>query len=412
MQDVSDEIVVTQARRSRLGRLGWLVGIAVVIAAVAGGWWIASFFQSADQREANAAAPPASPIVSTVELGRLETQKSFGGEIAASSQIAVTFTSPAEATLAVVTGRPLDAGASLNDGDVVTELNGRPVFAMASPFEFYRDLEVGSTGPDVAALQATLVRRGYNLNADGVFGSVTEKAVIALYQDGGYTAPTREAASPNVDPTPQAGDSTAQLTDVAYVPVSELLGLPTLPISVVRGIAVGTPVGKDGTPDVMLGSIDLVVSVSTEPSQIAEISDGDVATFFVDSTEYEGRVSSLVRSAPEAGGSGGAVSPSADGSSPTAASFIVTPTTPMVNVAPGTPVRVLIKRQIVSQESLLVPVIAITDRGETNKTVLVRRDDGSFSEVRITVLGVLEGQAAVIPDRDGALNVGDEVKVG
>ncbi|MBW9110159.1 peptidoglycan-binding domain-containing protein [Microbacterium ureisolvens] len=316
--------------------------------------------------------------------------------------------------MAVVTGRPLEVGATLNDGDILTEVNGRPVFTVASPFAFYRDIGPGDSGPDVIALQTTLAHRGYGVSADGVFGARTDQAVRAWYRDSGYNAPTRAPSLPDADAASERGDGTAAPAEVAYVPVSELQGINSLPISVVRGIAVGDPVGVEGTSDVMLGSPEKVVVVAADPTQMADIAEGDVATIAIDSTEVEARVSGLApRSTEEEGSVGDGDNSSAeDAARATVSSFTVTPTTPLVDLAPGTPVRVLITRHIVSEEALLVPVIAVTDRGAQNNVILVRRSDGSFVEVGVTVLGALDGQAAVAPDEDGAVSVGDEVKVG
>jgi peptidoglycan hydrolase-like protein with peptidoglycan-binding domain len=391
-----------------------VVGIVVVIVAIAGGWWLASFFESSDQREANATAPSPSPIVAVVSTGKLETRKSFTGHVAASSQLPATLTPPAGATVAVVTGHPLEAGATLHDGDQLTEVNGRPVFALTSKFRFYRDMGTGDSGPDVIALQATLAHRGYEVNVDGVFGDLTGQAVRAWYRDNGYAAPIRAVSSPGADAASPSGDGTGTPAGVAYVPVSAMLGVASLPTSVVRGITVGNPVGVDGTPDVVLGSMEKIVLVSTDPAQMTDIAEGDVATLAIGSTEVEARVSSLASASaqtedpPVSGGQ----SPAGNPSQEPAASFIVTPTTPLVDLTPGAPVRVLITRQIVSQKSLLVPLISLTDRGGENKVVLVRRSGGSFVEVRVTVLGTLDGQAAVVPENDGALKAGDEVKVG
>lgn len=420
--EAEESLTVASAKPGR--RLRWFIGIALIVGAVAGAWWLASWFQSPDQREANAAAPSPAPIVAIVSAGTLETSRSFDGQVASSVQVPVTLTPPAEAPTAVVTGRPLEVGVTLNDGDVLTEVNGRPVFALFSPFALYRDMGTGDSGPDIVVLQTTLAHRGYDVEVDGDFGARTERAVRAMYRDSGYRVPTRAATSADDESESGGGDSGAEEplesnqtvapASVAYVPMSEVQGLSSLPLSVIQGVPVGRLVGAEGAPDFVLGSLEKVVSVSTDPSQVADIVEGDTATLVIGSTEIEARVASVVRDSSEAGApSDGDGSPSAESpAQATASSFVLAPTSPLGELAAGTPVRVLIKQQIVSEESLLVPVIAITDRGGKNQVVLVRKSNGTFVEVRVNVLGALDGQVAVVPSEAGALKVGDEVKVG
>ncbi|WP_156138730.1 peptidoglycan-binding domain-containing protein [Microbacterium mangrovi] len=328
----------------------------------------------------------------------------------------MTFTAPADATTAVVTGRPLRVGTTLHDGDVMTEVNGRPVFAVASAFAFYRDMATGDSGPDVIALQKALASRGYGVEADGVFGARTERAVRAWYADAGY-APTAQAAPASADGPASGASGPAEETtrsDAVSVPLSEILSVPSLPISVVKGTAIGSAVGVKGTPDLVLGSTKKIVSVSADPAAMASVSKGDRVTLVIGSKEVDGRVTSLLRVAPDSGSAsdGDGTSPGKDSVPAPEASLVVTPTSPLRDVALGTSARVTIERQIVAKKSLLVPVVAVTDRGGVNKIVLVRRKDGSFVEVRVTVLGTLDGQAAVASTKSGTLEAGDEVRVG
>ncbi|MCB8045400.1 hypothetical protein JM654_18445 [Microbacterium oxydans] len=74
--------------------------------------------------------------------------------------------------------------------------------------------------------------------------------------------------------------------------------------------------------------------------------------------------------------------------------------------------RVTVVKQIVAEDALIVPVLAVSDRGP-DKTVLTKQQaDGTLFEVPVTVLGTLQGEVAVEPLDEGALKTGDLVRVG
>ncbi|MGO2746525.1 peptidoglycan-binding domain-containing protein [Microbacterium sp.] len=313
----------------------------------------------------------------------------------------------------------MDSGETVDAGAVITEVNGRPVFAVASSFEFYRDVSVGDTGPDVKALQNALAARGYNVSVDGEFGAVTEQAVRAWYKDSGYVVPTRPAAAPD-DPGQPDDKAIGPIPDqevtsavAVVVPRSEILGLTSLPISVIEGIAVGDRTGEDGGSDMIVGTPEKIVSVVAEPSQLSSVEVGGEVTIVIGGAEVVGRVDSIAAPAANDATKGD----QADGnqtepSSSLGTMTVVSQDVPSIDAALGTTARVLITKAIVPSESLLVPVIAVTDRGGENTIVMVRRDDGVFVEVPVVVLGTLDGQAAIEPVESGAVSVGDELKVG
>ena len=136
---LSDEAAAKVKRR----RWPWLVGAALAVLLVGGGWALASTFQSSAQQEANATAPVAAPVFSPVSEGTLARQVSFTGTVGPSAQVSVTLPAVAGAAVSVVTGHPVAAGATVISGSVLTEINGRPAFAAKSPFAFYRDMGYG-----------------------------------------------------------------------------------------------------------------------------------------------------------------------------------------------------------------------------------------------------------------------------
>lgn len=107
-----------------------------------------------------------------------------------------------------------DAGLAF---DETTPGEAAPLAAEDQP-----NLRRGSRGPSVRRLQSALVRAGYEVSVDGVFGSRTESAVRAFQQTAGLTADgvvgpatwQRLGEAPAPAPTP-AGSSTAHGPDIA-----------------------------------------------------------------------------------------------------------------------------------------------------------------------------------------------------
>jgi peptidoglycan hydrolase-like protein with peptidoglycan-binding domain len=94
--------------------------------------------------------------------------------------------------VAVVTAVRVGAGDEVGLGDVLVEVSGRPVLALAGKAPGYRDLRPGASGDDVAALQKSLRKLGFATRPDskGLFGRGTKRAVGELYDRVGHEAPT------------------------------------------------------------------------------------------------------------------------------------------------------------------------------------------------------------------------------
>ncbi|BCJ49855.1 hypothetical protein Asp14428_13300 [Actinoplanes sp. NBRC 14428] len=169
------------------------VTTAVALAAGATGWAIAAGVKSPADAAAGRQPPPASLITVPVERRPLAAVVVV--------QTSVTYRKP---TPVVLTGAvaPLDgdlssgpvvtkaatAGRTVREGDVLMEINGRPVFALAGRVPMYRTLTEGSTGDDVRQLRAALrrLRPGAGLAASGPLTGEVLGAAAAWYRDRGY----------------------------------------------------------------------------------------------------------------------------------------------------------------------------------------------------------------------------------
>lgn len=380
-----------------------LLSAAVALAA---GWTLATVFQSSAQRDAATAPPASRPILATVSTGNLVRERTFSGSVVAENQESLSLAVPAGALRSVVTGRPVAQGTAVDAGEVLTEVNGRPVFVVRSGFAFYRDVGVGDRGPDVVALQKTLTRLGLSVAVDGEFGAQTERAVRDWYTKNGYTPATREDDDSD---SPGASDSESERQATAFVPHSEILGVKTLPSASLSALAVGSAVGAEGETDIVLGSATTTVTFEAAPADLTDIAQGSEVSIETEAGAFPGSVSSIapVESTSEREAARG----QPQDEEPQNMSIVtVVPAKPLR--AADAKVRVVSSQIIVDQEALLVPTIAVVERGDTNHVVVVRRPGGRFEEVEVTVLGALDGRAAIVPSSPSAIRNGDQVRVG
>lgn len=386
------------------------------LVALTAGWALATVFQSSAQRDAATAPPASTPILATVTTGKLVRETAFSGSIVAENQESLSLAVPSDALRSVVTAHPVNKGMTVTTGQVLTEVNGRPVFVVQSAFPFYRDVGVGDQGPDVASLQETLQSLGYSLDIDGSFGAQTEIAVRDWYATNHYAPATRggeaDSGASTSDPAarpqdPKAGTDSG--TSTAFVPYSEILGVKVLPSASLSALAVGSAVGAEGESDIVLGSTTTTVTFEAAPADLTYIAEGGEVSIEADGGVTKGVVSSIESITP-------GTQEDAEGGQPETDE---PPSTSLVTVIPSEPlqasnakVRVVSSQVIVDEEALLVPTIAVVDRGDTNQVVIVRRPGGEFAEVEVTVLGALDGKAAIRPSSPSSIRDGDQVRVG
>lgn len=178
-------------RMSGSTRTIWAMALTAVIS-LGAGLGLSRLIVSPADAAANAAPPEAGPITVPVELKALANDVVLRGDVVYEDPVEVTIETGDLGGAAVVTGRVPAVGATLNPGDVVLEVAGRPVILLPGDLPVYRTLRVGTSGPDVLQLKAALAALGIDPGDQGsnAYDARTAAAVEALYARAGYAAPT------------------------------------------------------------------------------------------------------------------------------------------------------------------------------------------------------------------------------
>ncbi|MCB8045399.1 hypothetical protein JM654_18440 [Microbacterium oxydans] len=105
--------------------------------------------------------------------------------------------------------------------------------------------------------------------------------------------PSRSAAAEKT--SPEASEKSADPSAKApaaegYVPVAEILAMPSASAQVVQGVQVGQRLAAEGVPDFILGSADLVVTITVPVTDLGDVVAGDAAVISIGGTEVEGTV--------------------------------------------------------------------------------------------------------------------------
>lgn len=88
----------------------------------------------------------------------------------------------------------VEDGDTVEAGDGVFALDGRTAVAVAGDFSFYRQLTVGSVGPDVQQLETILNDNGYAISdVDTLFTEQTRSALAKWQFDRGYSGSANES---------------------------------------------------------------------------------------------------------------------------------------------------------------------------------------------------------------------------
>lgn len=169
----------------------WIMAVTAVIS-LGAGLGLSRLIISPADAAANAAPPAAGPITVPVEQRQLANDVVLRGDAVYEDPASVVLETGDIGGPAVVTGHVPEVGATLNAGDVMLEVAGRPVILLAGDLPVYRTLRPGVSGPDVLQLKAALAALGINPGdqASAAYDATTAAAVEQLYARVGYPSPT------------------------------------------------------------------------------------------------------------------------------------------------------------------------------------------------------------------------------
>ncbi|WP_185972554.1 peptidoglycan-binding domain-containing protein [Georgenia yuyongxinii] len=83
----------------------------------------------------------------------------------------------------MVTATSCTSGTEVKSGDHLLSVNGVPRIAVVTDVPLWRDLDSGSKGADVEAIQRALAAQGYGAEVSGTYNWSTKAAVIKLQKD-------------------------------------------------------------------------------------------------------------------------------------------------------------------------------------------------------------------------------------
>lgn len=168
----------------------FLAVVAVAVAFGAGGYVLGQQLESPEDARAEVAAPEASLIGVPIEAVALSNDVVVRGDAAFEGAVDLELDATlGDGTSRVVTGRVPAVDTLVEEGNVLIEVSGRPVFALEGALPAFREFKPGLEGDDVLQLEEALKRLGYlSVEPDRLYGAATEDAIAAMYEDSGYEA--------------------------------------------------------------------------------------------------------------------------------------------------------------------------------------------------------------------------------
>ncbi|GAA0442149.1 peptidoglycan-binding protein [Actinoplanes capillaceus] len=385
------------------GRRRFLIGVVTgaVVMAIAG-LGASTLIKSPQQAAAEAAPPAPSLITATVERRVLQQAVVLRGTVEPDRALDVRPV-PGEGR-AVISRRTVRAGARVEAGTVLAEISGRPVIALKGVVPPYRDIHRGMKGSDVEQLQAALSGLGYRVtDRDGVFGAATERAIRMMYQARDYDPPVEQAEQPDPAAAAPSASPTTAASRPAYLPMSEVYYVRSLPA---RVSAVRAGLGAEVRDAILTLSVgDMVVRGSLAPADRELVETGMPVQILNETTgrTVTGEVTSIGELKPGAGAEAGHP-------------ITVGATKALPSNFAGEDVRLTVTAATTGQAVLVVPVSAIfsaadgstqvlrVPEGDRRRPVTVRTGASAGGFVEVSGDGLAEGDRVAvggIPDGTG-----------
>jgi multidrug efflux pump subunit AcrA (membrane-fusion protein) len=471
--DKYSTISLEASRIIRRQRVFLACAVAAALLAL-GGLGASLLVKSPAQRAAEQGPPQASVLTAPVLKEVLKSNVVVRGTVVSTGTVAVSPAGASADSSLVLSGLAKPAGSTVNAGDVIAQISGRPLIALVGTVPAYRDLKPGETGPDVAQLQNALALLGYpTSDSSGNFGSGTREAVTKFYNARGYdpvmvdsvagvsgTTPLQDAqravtlaqraltsdsvaaaaAAPGAAQTAakqqvsndQQDLATAksalanlQAQSGAEVPMGEVVFVSSLP-AVVSAVNAAIGANLSGLTEPLLtidvGQLAVTATVPSGEQQLIKVGLGVTIDDDVNLRQAEGKVASLgafSASTPVAGqtssqnGADAGGSASAQDQSSPGYPLSVRPTGMLDPSWRGADVRLTITTAATPQAVLVVPLAAIYSTADGTTTVLVAGTGHAVARrVIVTVGSTSAGLAQVTPSQAGLLAPGDLVVTG
>ena len=172
----------------------------------------------------------------------------------------------------------VEDGDTVEIGDGVFALDGRTAVAVPGEFSFYRELTVGSVGPDVKQLETILNDSGYKIrDIDTLFTEDTRTALANWQFDRGYSGSSNEndetitaSLSPNGAAYSVGRENTAAFVVTQAVPTSGGSGLrpaaAPIPVLTISAAAATVNEGESATFTItsdIAPTSDLTIAINT-----------------------------------------------------------------------------------------------------------------------------------------------------
>ncbi len=230
VDEYDDETGTLPPRRTPAGRRRRLLAVVAGLAGVAGVATLVAVTVTGPPAGTPGAGrgSASAPRTATVARRVLTSTLVVAGTVTPEITVDVTAVAAPGTLRLVVTALRTAPGDSVRPGQVLVEVSGRPIIALAGAVPAYRDLTPDSDGPDVATLQRALRALGHSTGADatGHFGAGTKIAVSRLYAALGYDVPTtgghRDAADqPALQAAQEAVTKAARQRDAAQAALAD-----------------------------------------------------------------------------------------------------------------------------------------------------------------------------------------------
>jgi hypothetical protein len=368
----------------RPGRRRWAAAGVVVVAAGAVVAGVSGAFGGHGHANAGVAGNAYPTSTATITRRTLSSQTQVDATLGDAG--AYTVVNQAQGT---ITALP-DVGKVVRQGQVLYRVSGSPVVLLYGKVPAYRDLSDGLTGPDVAELNAGLVRLGYAASA-------------ALGPGPGWDYFSSETAYALEKLQARLG-----VTQTGVLALGQAVFLPAA--ARITGLGASTVLGGMAQPGSVLlsaSSTTPVVTIDLDAVQQTEVKAGDHVTITLPDSQHTPGVVSSVSTVATASSSGSSGDP---GSTPTI-TVEVTPTHPKAaGRLDQAPVEVTITTGSV-HDALVVPVdallasasggyaVEVTGTARTRHLVAVSLGvfDDAAGLVQVTGPGLAAGQHVVVP---------------